>query len=157
MKQPSQSLEAAMGVVAAMPKDALSKEAIENLYAVAYSLYNNGKYQDAANCFRILMVASPKDARHLMGLGASQHMLQQFQDAANTYALASFLDKENPYPHLHAAECYWEIGKTEIAFSALESARQLVKQTKYQDVISRTDVLQTAWQGINKGRKKIKV
>lgn len=105
------------------PKDAmgLSDQMVEGMYSFGYRLYNTGKYDQASQLFRLLIMLDPMQARFMMGLGACLHMQKKYEDASNAYVLCAVLDLTNPLPHYHAADCYLEDNKLELAVTALQS------------------------------------
>lgn len=107
-----------------LPKDALglNDAMIEGIYGQAYRLYNTGKYDDASQLFRLLIMLNPTESKYVMGLAASFHMMKEYQNAANTYAICSVIDPNDPIPHFHASDCYYKMGDKMSAMLALEMA-----------------------------------
>jgi type III secretion system low calcium response chaperone LcrH/SycD len=109
---------------AATPKDALglNDAMVEGIYGQAYRLYNTGKYQDASQLFRLLIMLNPTEAKYAMGLAACFHMLKEYTSAVNTYAIVNVIDAESPVPYYHASDCYIQMGDSAGALIALEMA-----------------------------------
>lgn len=105
-----------------LPKDAmgLSNEMIESMYNFAYRLYNTGKYEQASQIFRLLIMLNPVESRFMMGLAASYHMRKDYFNAATCYTICSILDPRDPLPHYHVSDCYIESGNLELARRELE-------------------------------------
>lgn len=105
-----------------MPKDmlGLSDAMIEGIYGQAYRLYNTGKYKDASQLFRLLIMLNSTESKYAMGLGACFHMLKEYKNAVSTYALCGVIDPENPIPHYHASDCYLHLQDPVSALIALE-------------------------------------
>ena len=57
------------------------KKRLELLYAIAYSLYNSGKFDDAAKVFRALCVYDGTQVRFWLGLGGSLQQLGKYESA----------------------------------------------------------------------------
>lgn len=91
-----------------LPKDAwgYSDAMVEGIYGQAYRLYNTGKYKDAIQLFRMLIMLDSTETKYVMGLAACFHMMKAYKQAAETYTLCAVLDKETPIPHFHASDCY---------------------------------------------------
>lgn len=122
------------------------KETIKELYSMAYSFYNNGKFREALNCFLFLVKANADIANYWNGLAASHKMLKNYREAIGAYALAALLDTEDPQTHMHAADCFFALNEGTQALNALHVAEQLAKgQEKYHQLLSRIAVLRTAW------------
>jgi type III secretion system low calcium response chaperone LcrH/SycD len=109
------------------PKSAmgLSDAMVEGMYGQGYRLYNNGKYKDSSEIFRLLIMLDPTDPRYTMGLAACMHMQKEYKAAINTYGLCGILDSKNPVPHYHASDCYVQMKDP---FSAIISLEMAVKR-----------------------------
>ena len=107
-----------------MPKDmmGLSDAMVEGIYGQAYRLYNTGKYKDASQLFRLLIMLNSTESKYAMGLAACFHMLKEYKNAVSTYAICGVIDPENPIPHYHASDCYVHMKDTVSALISLEMA-----------------------------------
>ncbi len=107
-----------------MPKDmlGLSDAMVEGLYGQAYRLYNTGKYKDACQLFRLLIMLNSTEPKYAMGLAACFHMLKEYKNAVSSYAMCGVIDPENPIPHYHASDCYIHLNDPISAIIALEMA-----------------------------------
>jgi len=90
-------------------KAVLSEAMIEGIYSQAYQLYNIGKYEEAIELFKVLIMANPSTSKFAMGLAASFHMLKNYKDAIKTYTLLNVIDSNNPVPFYHASDCYVQL------------------------------------------------
>lgn len=108
----------------AIPKEALgyTSEKIEGIYGQAYHLYNTGKYQDAAQLFRLLIVLDPKEPKYMLGLAACFHMAKEYMNAVKVYNVCSILDPGNPIPQFHISDCFIQMRERISAMVALEMA-----------------------------------
>lgn len=100
---------------------------VEGIYGQAYRLYNTGKYRDACQLFRLLIMLDAMEPKYRMGMAACFHMLKEFKNAVDTYAFCGVLDPANPIPHFHASDCYIQMGS---ALSALVSLEMAVKRAE---------------------------
>ncbi|MFC4160053.1 SycD/LcrH family type III secretion system chaperone [Chitinimonas lacunae] len=82
-----------------------SDEDLELVYGIAYNLYRHGRHDDALRYFAMLTSYRPLETRYLLGLGACQQMLRNYEGAIQAYALAAMVRPEAPEPSLHIAEC----------------------------------------------------
>ena len=107
-----------------MPKDAmgLSDAMVEGIYGQGYRLYNTGKYKDASQLFRLLIMLNSTEPKYSMGLAACFHMLKEYKNAVSTYAICGVIDPENPIPHYHASDCYVHMKDPVSALISLEMA-----------------------------------
>jgi type III secretion system low calcium response chaperone LcrH/SycD len=108
----------------ATPADALgfNGHMIEGIYGQAYRLYNTGKYKDASQLFRLLIMLNPTEQKYTLGMAACFHMLKEYRNAAELYMISGMLDPNSPIPHYHASDCYIQVGDKASAIIALEMA-----------------------------------
>lgn len=106
------------------PKDALglTDAMVEGVYGQAYRLYNTGKYKEAIQIFRLLLMINSTEPKYAMGLAACFHMLKDYKVAADSYSLVGILDPESPISFYHASDCFLQMGDTASALIALEMA-----------------------------------
>ena len=106
------------------PKDAmgLTDAMVEGIYGQAYRLYNTGKYKDASQLFRLLIMLNTTEPKYAMGLAACFHMLKEYRSAVDTYTIVSMVNPENPVPFFHASDCMIQMGDNASAIIALEMA-----------------------------------
>lgn len=100
----------------------LGSDGLDTLHSFAFEFYQNAKYAEAASFFTVLTSLDMLCYDYWMGLGASQMMNGEFQEALTAYGIASTLKQDDPMPHFHAAECYQAQGLTSDALRALEMA-----------------------------------
>lgn len=126
-----------------MPKQMLNigDETIEGLYSQAYLLYNQGKFQESAYLFVVLVVLDPHKAKFQLGSAACLHRLGKYEKAAQIYLISSALDPENPLPHFHAADCYIKLNALPLAQMCLKNAIQLCGEKKEFEVVKERAML----------------
>jgi type III secretion system low calcium response chaperone LcrH/SycD len=107
-----------------MPKDILnlSDQQIEGLYAQAYNFYQTGRFKDALQIFRLLIMLNANEQKYILGLAACQHMLKEFKNAVDAYTLCSILDPESPIAYYHMSDCFLEMKDPYSAIVALDMA-----------------------------------
>jgi type III secretion system low calcium response chaperone LcrH/SycD len=106
------------------PKDALglTDAMVEGIYGQAYRLYNTGKYRDASQLFRLLIMLNTTEPKYVMGLAACFHMLKEYKTAVASYSMVSVIDPQSPIPYYHSSDCYMQMGDPVSALVALEMA-----------------------------------
>lgn len=106
------------------PKDALglTDAMVEGVYGQAYRLYNTGKYKEAAQIFRLLVMINSTEPKYAMGLAACFHMMKDYQTAINTYSIVGVIDPESPISFYHASDCFMQMGDPVSALISLEMA-----------------------------------
>lgn len=118
------------------------------LYTQAYDYYAAGKYEDAEGFFRLLTSITPKAIEIWMGLGASLQMQKKLQDAIDCFGVAAIIDEKevNPFPHMHAADCFWALNQKEKATLALKSAMLIAKkESKHDSLLKKLQFLHKRW------------
>ncbi len=107
-----------------MPKDILnlSEREVEGFYAQAYNLYQTGRYKDAIQIFRLLIMLNAYEAKYALGLAACLHMMKEYKSAVESYTLCCILDSENPIPYYHMSDCFLEMKDPYSAIVALDMA-----------------------------------
>jgi type III secretion system low calcium response chaperone LcrH/SycD len=137
-----------------MPKDmlGLSDAMVEGIYGQAFRLYNTGKYKDASQLFRLLIMLNSTESKFAMGLAACFHMLKEYKNAVATYAICGVIDPANPIPHYHASDCYLHLQDPVSAQIALEMAiKRAGDKPEYQTLKDRAQLtLESLKQEVNK-------
>ena len=99
----------------------ITPENLETLYALGYSLYNSGKYEDSLKVFRALCLYESTDVRFWLGLGGCQDNLKRYQEAAQAYAMGAVMSGlTDPEPMYYAALCFLKDNKKPEAIEAFE-------------------------------------
>lgn len=90
------------------PKDVLnfSKADMTQIYSFAYSLFSGGKYAQACEMFKMLMVLDPYQIDFVKALGVCYHRMKNYKFALNAYSLNSVLAPDDPVPLFYAYDCY---------------------------------------------------
>lgn len=115
----------------------MSPQMVEGIYGQAFRLYNTGKYRDAGQLFRLLIMLNSSEPKYTMGLAACFHMLKEYKSAVEMYMVCSVLDPENPIPHYHASDCYIQMKSLMSALISLEMAVKRANKPEYQTLKDR--------------------
>jgi len=117
-----------------------SDETMDKFYKVGYESFEKQNYEKSAEIFTFLTTLNPTIFNYWLGLGMSEHMLEDDHAALLAYAMASMVDASNPIPHYHSASCYRSILDDESAHASLdlcilhaddkEEHRQLLEQAR---------------------------
>tara|TARA_B100001248_G_scaffold241598_1_gene208388 strand:- start:61470 stop:61970 length:501 start_codon:yes stop_codon:yes gene_type:complete len=108
----------------------ISDESMDAIYSIAYSLYQNSKYEDAHKVFQFLCFYDHYEKRYWLGLAACRQMLKEYEGAVDAYGFAAFLDTDDPKIPLYAADCLLASGDKERAQHALESVVEFAGNKK---------------------------
>lgn len=106
------------------PKDALglTGNMLEGIYAQAYRLYNTGKYGEATQLFRLLVLLDATEPKYILGLAACFHMIKEYKTAVQIYMMCAMVDPESPLPHYHCSDCLLQMKDALSASVSLEMA-----------------------------------
>lgn len=110
------------GPVTAKDALGLTDAMVEGIYGQAYRLYNTGKYRDAAQIFRLLLMLNATEVKYAMGLAACFHMLKEYTSAVGAYNMVTVIDPNNPVPFYHLSDCYIKLGDLLSAIVVLDMA-----------------------------------
>lgn len=129
-----------------MSADILQQESIdlEAYYTLCFGYYQACQYDKAARFFSSLTLLAPQDLRAWKGLAASLQMQDNFQQAAQTWAIASLLDPQDPLIYFHAAECLKSIDDCAGALQALAQAKDCVKHHEKDGLKEKIEILEAA-------------
>jgi type III secretion system low calcium response chaperone LcrH/SycD len=108
--------------MAAIDYSKLSETEVEQFYAYGFAQYGTGNWGEAADVFRVLCTRRPLVARFWFGLGATLQGAENYMDALHAWAMAALLSTDDPYPHFHAAECYFSLLDSNEAAQGLKEA-----------------------------------
>ena len=100
----------------------VSDEKEEAIYGQAYVLYNTGRYKEASEVFRVLILLNSLEPKYTLGLAACFHLMKEYEAASNMYTICSILDSQNPIPYFHMSDCALQLGDKFAAAVALDLA-----------------------------------
>lgn len=123
----------------------LSDEETEKFYAYGYAHYGTGNWAEAADVFRVLCTRRPLESRFWFALGATLQEAGTYKDSLHAWAMAALLDKPDPYPHFHAAECCFSLGWKEDGGKALAEAADRIQ--KGHPLEGKIALLKERWDG----------
>lgn len=124
------------------------QEKIEEIYALAYVLYQKQQYQESSHLFRLLVIACPFKAKFWKGLGACLQMQKDYEEALDCYcccAQFSHRDQPDPYLYVQTADCYFALKQIDTGLKALEAARLNAKKTQDMRVLQHVALMQQMW------------
>ncbi|WP_434626742.1 type III secretion system translocator chaperone SicA [Chromobacterium sp. CV08] len=83
----------------------IPQDMMEGLYAHAYDFYHKGRLDEAETFFRFLCIYDFYNPDYIMGLAAVCQLKKQFQKAADLYAVAFALSKNDYRPVFFTGQC----------------------------------------------------
>lgn len=125
-----------------------SEKKIQDIYALAYLLYQNQRYQEAGHHFRLLVVARPSEKKFWKSLGASLQMQKDYEEALNCYMSCYNLSDKNhldPYLLIQTADCYFALQQVESGLKALEVAQTYAKKTNETRILNHVEFMRQFW------------
>ncbi|MBA3816248.1 MAG: SycD/LcrH family type III secretion system chaperone [Parachlamydiaceae bacterium] len=123
----------------------LSAEEGSLLYTLAYHLYESGKYEDSKQIFRFLTICEPFDRRFWLGLAASYQLLKDYAEAIECYSVAAVQEPNDPYVHLHAADCFFAQSQMKTGVRTLESAITAARNSNATSLLMQLENMRKAW------------
>jgi type III secretion system low calcium response chaperone LcrH/SycD len=128
-----------------LPVTKLSDTEVESFYAYAFAQYGSGNWKEAADVFRVLCTRRPLESRFWFGLGATLQEAGSYQDALHAWAMAALLEKDDPYPHFHAAECCFSLQLSQDASLALKESEKRIEPQSAHPLRPKITLLRQQW------------
>ncbi len=98
----------------------ITDEVMEEYYALAYNLYNLGRYKDALAVFKNVFPKDGLNPRYSFGVAACYHQLKDYANATVFYQITTMLDLVDPIPAYHLYDCVIRMNNPLYATYALE-------------------------------------
>jgi type III secretion system low calcium response chaperone LcrH/SycD len=95
---------------------------MDKFYVKARSLFEQQRYDEAAEAFVFLATLNPYTYSYWLGLGMSEQLCDQQASALAAYGMAILTDPTQPNSHYHSASCHKTMGNKEAALASLELA-----------------------------------
>ncbi len=108
----------------------MSEQALAATYAMAYSRYQFGRYESAAEAFRYLCFYDHWNPVYFLCLGACQQVLGFYDKAISTYLHSAMLEPANPAPLIYIGDCYLGQKNLEKAGLAFQEAVDIAQKTE---------------------------
>ena len=104
----------------ALPSNSrFSQAEIDTLYAMAYQLVSQGRYETASQYFALLTLYRPTNVNYLQGMALCHRQLERYAEALNLYSFLAVIDPENMDHEVAIEECL-------VLQSELDEARETV-------------------------------
>ena len=102
----------------------ISDQVLEEIYHLAYTYYNQGKYEEGAALFQFLSGSSTNTYKYVLGLAACFHQSECYEQAALGFYIALTIEPHNPTPAYYITDCFL---KQNLYEEALEFAEVTVQ------------------------------
>ncbi len=99
----------------------LSDEILEEIYHLAYSFYNQGRYDEGLALFQFLAGTCPKVYKYVLGLAGCHHQKGAYEEAAIGFYIALNIEPLNPIPAYYATDCFLKLKQDEEALEMAEA------------------------------------
>jgi type III secretion system low calcium response chaperone LcrH/SycD len=100
------------------------------LYSVGYGLAQQGLQLEATNIFSILTMMNPLVKDYWMALAFSLKESEEYEKAAKAFIMASFMQDNDPVPHLSAIECFLAMGDRDNAEIGIEEVIEIINASE---------------------------
>lgn len=107
----------------------LSREEKKEVYTIGYQLYQERKYQEALELFRLIYSQEPNNTTFYEAVTTCEKVLKEYTKALKYYGLASLLDPSNLAYPLAIAECQLRLGETSQAIKTLMNLSEIALDT----------------------------
>lgn len=94
---------------------------MESIYAVAYHLYMNKKYDDAMKIFQFLCFYDHYNSKYYLGFGSCLYMQGDYERALDYLGFATILNKDEMTALLYAGKCHLKLNNKEHAMLAFQA------------------------------------
>jgi len=84
----------------------ISDEELAQIYSFAYHHFGSGKYREAREMFKMMLMLDPINTDFATSLGICHHRLKDYEYALTCYMLGAFLEPTNPVCLFYAYDCY---------------------------------------------------
>lgn len=123
----------------------MTEEDVEKFYAYGFAQYGTGNWNEAAETFRVLCTRRPLESRFWFALGATLQEAGSFHEALHSWAMSALLQKDDPYPHFHAAECCLSLQKVKDAALALAESKMRLPEGQPHPLKGKITLLEQQW------------
>ena len=123
----------------------LTEEEVEKFYSYGFAQYGSGNWAEAADVFRVLCTRRPLEPRFWFALGATLQEAESYQEALHSWAMAALLERDDPYPHFHAAECCFSLNMSDDARKALRESELRTQKDPTHPLKSKICLLRQQW------------
>lgn len=100
----------------------ITDSSMAEFYTAAQHLFENKRYQEAANAFLFLVTLNSYNYEYWLGLGMSTQLCRNFEAAIDAYEMAVICELDNPVPYFYLSKCFYAINDKENALNAIDLA-----------------------------------
>lgn len=104
----------------------ISDASLEKMYKAAKYLYDNGRFQEAADAFNFLTLLNSQKVAFWYGLANSAYQLKNYKEALMAYTLVCQLVPDDYFCHIFSSRCYEALGDVKNAINSLELAQYVL-------------------------------
>lgn len=127
----------------------IPEEKVQEIYALAYALYQNQQYQESDRFFRLLIFLRPTKPNFWKCLGACLQMQKAYEESLNCYMYClhfnNLLNQKDPYLYVQIADCHFALKQTEEGLKALELARLNANKKHDARISQHVTLMQQLW------------
>jgi tetratricopeptide (TPR) repeat protein len=111
----------------------LPRDTIDLLYTGAKAIFEDGRFQEATDCFAFLSWFDARQYDFWMALGHSQFHCAHHEGAISSYGVASHCLPEESWPHIYSATCFEALGDFEQASQCMKEGIGLERKKPSSD------------------------
>ena len=131
----------------------LNDASLEEVYALAYGFYDQGKYKEAVSLFHLLAGASPSTFKYVFGFASCLHQMEIYGDASVGFLVAGTLEPDNPIPAYYALDAFLKMNLLEEAEASAKDVIEICgSKGEFQNLKKRCELILSSI----KGKKYVK-
>jgi tetratricopeptide (TPR) repeat protein len=103
---------------------------LSKAHDLAIDLFNDQRYEEAADAFFCLSSIAPDIPELLMSLAHAEFHAKHLESAATCYAIAYVANPNDPQPLIYAATCLIQLGNKDEALVYLDKATEVINNNQ---------------------------
>ena len=123
----------------------LNDQQVNLIYSIGYSIFQQGKLEEARSIFQLLLLYKPTDRKILDAFSICCKRIGDFENASVCFMLLFLLDPSELRHAQQFAECLVAMGQTDIAEKAIDVIMSSIESGAYTDelVLARAQILKS--------------
>lgn len=119
-----------------------STETMEKFYQGACRLFEQHRYDDAADAFVFLTTLNPYVHNYWLALGMAEQAREEYSAALVAFGMAGVNDASNPASLWHSAHCYYLIGDRKASLDVLQKLLEVCgDQQEHASLVAKAKIL----------------
>lgn len=108
----------------------VTDEVLEELYAIACEVLDEGDLEGANDAFFFLVAICPYNSELWLRLGSISQQLGSYAEAIQALQMAAILNPTDPFPFIYASQCHQALEDKKAAIDCLELAQVVIHRAQ---------------------------